>query len=67
MYISVPANQIKLVDSVLRDHNLHFTSAHTPVIGGVQLVNIRDDQVAKNIFHRLKASGVSPIAITSTV
>jgi hypothetical protein len=58
MYISVPINQLRTVEAILRDHNVHPTDAHLPVLGASQLVNIRDEQVAKNIIQRLKASGV---------
>jgi hypothetical protein len=50
----------------MRDHNVHPTEAHLPIVGAVQLINIRDDQVAKNILHRLKALGVTA-TLTSTV
>jgi hypothetical protein len=46
---------------------MHPIESKLPVVGGNQLINIRDDQVAKNVFHRLKAAGITPIAITSTV
>jgi hypothetical protein len=40
--------------------------AHLPVVAGTQLINIRDDQVAKNCIHRLKSVGITP-GLTSTV
>ena len=66
MYLSISNNQVKVAESVLRDHNLHHGPVHLPVVGGVQLVNIRDDQIAKNVIHRLKSLGVTP-GLTSTV
>jgi hypothetical protein len=66
MYISVPTNQLRTVEAILRDHNVVPSSDHLPIVGGTQLINIRDDQVAKNVLHRLKASGVTA-TITSTV
>jgi hypothetical protein len=66
MYLSVPSNQLRLVESILRDHNVHPIEAHLPVIGGTQLLNIRDDQIAKNVIQRLKNSNC-PVTVTSTV
>ena len=66
MYLSFPPNQIRLVEAVLRDHNLHGGTAHMPVVGGTQLLNIRDDQIAKNVIQRLKNSNC-PVTVTSTV
>jgi hypothetical protein len=65
MYISVPANQIRTVEAVLRDHNIIPSSNHLPVVAGTQLINIRDEEIAKNVIHRLKAAGISPV-VTST-
>jgi hypothetical protein len=66
MYISVPANQLRAVEAILRDHNMHPIEGKLPMVGGNQLINIRDDQVAKNVLHRLKASGITA-TLTSTV
>ena len=64
MYISIPVNAIRVVESVMRDHNMIPTEVKLPVVGGVQEVNIRDDQVARNVIHRLKAAGVTPTFIS---
>jgi hypothetical protein len=66
MYISVPTNQLRTVEAILRDHNMHPIEGKLPVVGGTQLVNIRDDQVAKNVLQRLKAAGITA-SVTSTV
>jgi len=65
MYLSVPTNQLRVVESILRDHNVHPTDAHLPVLGGTQEINIRDDQVAKNVIHRLKSVGINPVLVST--
>ena len=65
MYISVPTNKLRTVEAILRDHNMHPIEGKLPLVGGNQLINIRDDQVAKNVFHRLKEAGIAP-TFTST-
>jgi hypothetical protein len=60
MYLSIPTNTIRLVERVLGDLNVRPIEAHLPVIGGNQLINIRDDQVAKNLIHQLKSLGITP-------
>ena len=66
MYLTYPANAIRLVESVMREHNLIPTEMKLPVVGGVQEINIRDDQVARNVIQGLRANNV-PVTIGSTV
>jgi hypothetical protein len=66
MYISVPTSQLRRVEAILRDHNMQPTDGKLPVVGGNQLINLRDDQVAKNVLHRLKEAGITA-TLTSTV
>jgi hypothetical protein len=66
MYLSVPTTSLRLVESILRDLNVQPVEVHLPVLADTQLINIRDDEVAKNCIHRLKSVGIIP-ELTSTV
>jgi len=65
MYLSVPSTSIRLVAEILRDLNVYPTEARLPVVGGTQLINIREDQLAKDCILRLKSVGITPV-LTST-